>query len=261
MLLQDVATPDAPATPPPVPTTPPTTLTRGRWVDARGGLRTYRTVVRLADGTEGPWIVVRVPVARLRFSVVRTEADRLASGLRAPNLVSMVAGYFERDKQPSGVLEANRVIHGQHHAHAGSGLFVVRDGRARVLAASSPQPEWAGSELVVQCGPRLVEAGPTVGVYADRGERFARAAACIRDGGATVDFIVTWSSADSLRGPGLYAFALALAGPSPAGDASGCETALNLDGGPSAGVQVDGSPEASHAPIGPVPWAIVVAPR
>lgn len=260
-ILQDVIVPDAPATPPPVPTAAPTTLARGRWVDSPLGFRTHRAVVRLADGTEGPWITVRVPVARLRFGVMRTESDRLASGLRAPNRIAMVAGYFERDKQPSGVLEANRVIHGQHHSHAGSGLFVVRDGRARVIAASSPQSEWAGSELVVQCGPRLVEAGPTVGVYADRGERFARAAACIRDGGATVDFIVTWSSAEALRGPGLYAFALALAGPSPAGDATGCETALNLDGGPSAGIHVDGVTEASHAPIGPVPWAIVLAPR
>jgi uncharacterized protein YigE (DUF2233 family) len=260
-LVQDVVVADVPATPPPVPTAPPTIVTRGRWVESRLGFRTHRAVVRLADGSEGPWITVRVPISRMRFDALRTENDRLASGLRAPNRIAMVAGYFERDKRPSGVLEANRVIHGQQHSHAGSGLFVVRDGRARVIAASSAQSEWAGSELAVQCGPRLVEPGPVVGVYADRGERFARAAACIRDGGATVDFIVTWSSADALRGPGLYAFALALAGPSPAGDATGCETALNLDGGPSAGIMVDGVPEASHPPIGPVPWAIVLGPR
>jgi uncharacterized protein YigE (DUF2233 family) len=249
------------ATPPPVPLSPPVIVSRGRWSSAFDGVRYHRAIVRLADGTEGPWLTVRVATARFRFSAARTAGDRLVTALRAPQRLAVVAGFFERDKQPSGVLETQGVIYGQYHSHAGSGLLVVRDGRAQVIAASAPQSQWAGSELVVQCGPRLVEQGPTVGVYGDRGDRFARAAACVRDQGATVDFIVTWSQRDPLRGPGLLAFAQALAGPSPAGDATGCDVALNLDGGPSAGLHVDGSPEASHAPIGPVPWAIVLAPR
>lgn len=263
MLLLDAG--EADATParaaPPVPTAPPTILSRGTWRSAGRGLRVHRSVVRLADGTEGPWITLRVSVPEVRFGATRTADDRLASALRAPALASIVAGYFERDKTPSGVLESNGTVHGQHHAHAGSGLLLVREQRASVLPASTPNSEWGGAELVVQCGPRLVEAGPTVGVLSDRGDRYARAAACVRDGGRTVDFVVTWSSAEPLRGPGLLAFALALAGPSPAGDTNGCEVALNLDGGPSAGLHINGPSEGSHAPVGPVPWAIVLSAR
>jgi uncharacterized protein YigE (DUF2233 family) len=224
-------------------------------------VRAHRATVRLADGTEGPWLTVRVSLPAVRFGVARTVEDRLATAVRAPALAAVVAGFFERDKSPSGVLEAGGTVHGQHHAHAGSGLLVVRDGRAQVLAATAPESAWARSELVVQCGPRLVEPGPVVGILSDRGDRFARAAACVRDGGATVDFVVTWSSAEALRGPGLLAFASALAGPSPAGDPAGCEVALNLDGGPSAGIVLDGPSELSHPPVGPVPWAIVLSRR
>ncbi len=263
-LFQDVVEPDAPRTPPPIPTRAPTIVTRGRWTDVAPGMRVQRAVVRLDDDPQGPelqWITLRTTIAQVRYGAAATVTDQLGAVVRAPVRASVVAGFFERDKHPSGVLEAAGQVLGQHHLHAGSGIFVVRDGRARVVPASSPQSEWSRADLAVQCGPRLVEPGPVIGVYGDRGDRYARAAACVRDRGATVDFIVTWSAAEPLRGPGLLAFAKALAGPSPAGDETGCESALNLDGGPSAGIVVDRSEAGSHPAVGPVPWAIVLAAR
>ncbi len=263
-LFQDVVELDAPRTPPPVPTRAPLITAHGRWSEVAPGMRVHRAMIRLESAGENmdlAWITLRTTVARVRYGAAATVTDQLGSAVRAPVRASVVAGFFERDKSPSGVLEAAGQVLGQHHLHAGSGILVVRDGRARVIAASSPLSEWSRADLAVQCGPRLVEAGPTIGVYSDRGDRYARAAACVRDGGATVDFIVTWSMAEPLRGPGLLSFAQALAGPSPAGDATGCEVALNLDGGPSAGVVVDRSDVGSHPAVGPVPWAIVLAAR
>lgn len=263
-LFQDVIEPDVNRAPPPVPTRAPTVLSRGRWSDVAPGMRVHRASIRLESGAESmelAWITLRTTVAAVRYGAAATVTDQLGAVVRAPVRASVVAGFFESDKRPSGILEAGGQVLGQHQLNAGSGLFFVRDGRARIIAANSPQSEWARADLAVQCGPRLVEAGPTVGVYSDRGDRYARAAACVRDGGATVDFIVTWSPSAPLRGPGLLAFAQALAGPSPAGDATGCEMALNLDGGPSAGIMVERSEAGSHPAVGPVPWAIVLAPR
>jgi hypothetical protein len=264
LLVQDVVEQDAPRVAPPIPTQPPTIVTRGRWTDVARGLRVHRSTIRALDNGQAmelAWITLRATVADVRFGAAATVTGQLGAAVRAPIRAAIVAGFFESDKRPSGILEAGGQVLGQHHLHAGSGVLVVRDGRARVVAAASAEREWAGADLAVQCGPRLVEAGPAVGVYSDRGDRYARAAACVRDGGATVDFIVTWSLSQPLRGPGLLSFAQLLAGPSPAGDATGCEVALNLDGGPSAGIVVDRSDIGSHPAVGPVPWAIVLAPR
>lgn len=263
-LPSEVVEQDALRIAPPVPTQPPTIVVRGRWTDVARGMRVHRTTIRVLDHgqpMELAWITLRVTVADVRFGAAATVTDQLGSVVRAPIRAAVVAGFFESNKQPSGILESGGQVFGQHHVRAGSGVFVVRDGRARVIAATANEHEWAGADLAVQCGPRLVEPGPTVGVYSDRGDRYARAAACVRDGGATVDFIVTWSPSQPMRGPGLLSFAQLLAGPSPAGDATGCEVALNLDGGPSAGIVVDRSDSGSHPALGPVPWAIVLAPR
>ena len=62
-----------------------------------------------------------------------------------------------------------------------------------------------------------------------------------------------------LRGPGLQWLARRLAGPSPTGDPTGCERALNLDGGPSTGFRLAGS--TGHEPLGPTPWLLTASAR
>jgi hypothetical protein len=112
--------------------------------------------------------------------------------------------------------------------------------------------------LAVQCGPRLVEHDGTIGIHRDDGRRYARTAACVREGGRTLDFVLVWNAGDPMRGPGLLSFArMLLASPSFVGDAAPCERALNLDGGPSTGAFVRGRPALSHDALGPVPFALV----
>jgi uncharacterized protein YigE (DUF2233 family) len=140
----------------------------------------------------------------------------------------------------------------------GSGTLVVRENRAELVDAAAPLPPAPRIDLAVQCGPRLVERDGSPGIYRDDGQRYARTAACIRDDGRTLDIVVTWTRDAPMRGPGLYNFARLLAAASPVGDPRGCAAALNLDGGPSTGVWTRDAPAASHAPLGPVPWILVV---
>ena len=59
-------------------------------------------------------------------------------------------------------------------------------------------------------------------------------------------------------GPGLLQLARWLSEPLAPGEASGCEAALNLDGGPSTGFIVRGPPALFREPLGPVPFALVL---
>ncbi|MDP3276382.1 MAG: phosphodiester glycosidase family protein [Deltaproteobacteria bacterium] len=238
------------------------TLSREPWVTIAPGLRAMRARVRFSDETEAEWVVLRANLATVQLRAVRSPEEQLQQALAPNALAAIVAGFFDHDKRPSGVLVSGAEVLSPYRVGGGTGVLVIRDQSARLRASiDEAQSPTQRAELAVQCGPRLVEPGGIMGIRSDRGDRFARAAACIRDRGQTLDFVVTWSEEAPMRGPGLYAFAQALAGPSPSGDLQGCEAALNLDGGPSAGAHVRHSAQHSHAPLGPVPWAIVLQPR
>jgi hypothetical protein len=136
--------------------------------------------------------------------------------------------------------------------------LLVADGRAR-LASSEKLPSTEGIELAVQCGPRLIEPGGAIGIYHDDGKRAARTAACIREEGRELDLVLAWTRNSDRDGPGLLELARWLAAPIAQGDRSGCESALNLDGGPSTGVYFRDFPDRLRKPFGPVPWALVIA--
>lgn len=246
------ARPAARPAPAPAPAPPPT------WNVAAPGL-SWATVDPGFDESRLRWAVIRVDLARWSLRVERSPDDRVAGLAGDPGVAAAVnAGFFEPDLSPSGMLVCRGVTLGRRAPRGGSGLFTVRAGVASVEAADA-QPEDFGGELAVQCGPRLVEEGGVVGVHRDDGRRFARTAACVRDGGRTVDLIATWNPDDPVRGPGLLWFARRLAVPSPTGDARGCDRALNLDGGPSTGLYVRGGD--GHPATGPTPWLLTVRAR
>jgi hypothetical protein len=188
--------------------------------------------------------------------VERVRQDTFSELTLDPGVLAAVdAGFFERDRAPSGlVVSGGRLLHGAAHA-GGSGGLEVSSGVARVVPSAGYT---RGSPLALQCGPRLVEPGGLVGIRRDDGERFARTAACVRAEGRTLDLVVTWAVTSPLRGPGLLRFAQRLAGPSPVGDPEGCALALNLDGGPSTAMYVRGARGTHHGPQGPTPWALLV---
>lgn len=205
------------------------------------------------------WTVLRLDLARWSLRVERSPDDSVAGLASDPRVVAAVNGpYFEPDHSPSGLLISAGVTLGRYAPRGGTGVFTVRRGRASVEAAAGFPEDFAG-ELAVQCGPRLVEEGGIVGVHRDDGRRFARTAACVRDGGRTLDLVLTWDLDAPMRGPGLLWLARRLAGPSPTGDPVGCERALNLDGGPSTGFRLAGAP--GHSPLGPTPWLLTARAR
>ncbi|MEI8255422.1 MAG: phosphodiester glycosidase family protein, partial [Deltaproteobacteria bacterium] len=176
-------------------------------------------------------------------------------------LFAVDAGFFTEDMRPSGTLISRGVSLGSADARGGSGVLVIRRGRAELLESAAPPSTEPSIDLAVQCGPRLVERDGTVGIHRDDGRRFARTGACLRDDGRTLDVVIAYWRDDPMRGPGLLGFSQRLAAPSAVGDPRGCESALNLDGGPSTGVYVRGAPAASHDAIGPVPYALAVRAR
>lgn len=208
------------------------------------------------------WVVARIDLARARLAIVRSTNDRPDGVAPLDDVVFAVnAGFFQPGGAPSGLVASGGDVLGQPEARGGSGVLVVDDGRARLLPRESLDGgvAWHRAAIALQCGPRLIEADGSVGIYRDDGYRFARTVACIRDRGRTLDLIATWQVDDPLRGPGLWSLARRLAGRTPTGDPP-CEAALNLDGGPSTGLvarDLRGAWRFARDPVGPTPWLLV----
>lgn len=211
------------------------------------------------------WVVARLDLRRANLQVYRAVNTRVGDGLFDPRvLLAFNAGFFEPDHRPSGVLRSGGRGWGEAGPAGGSGLLVVHQGVGRIVSRERLDGgvPYAPEDLVVQCGPRLVEPGGQVGVYRDDGRRFARTALCLRDQGRTLDVITTWAQGAPLRGPGLLHLAQRL-GRSDATAPRGCEAALNLDGGPSTGVSARagrGRWTFVHDAVGPTPWLLVARP-
>jgi hypothetical protein len=132
----------------------------------------------------------------------------------------------------------------------------VQGSRAELIARDDALPPKL--EFAVQCGPRLIERDGSVGIHRNDEKRAARTAACVRDGGQRLDLIIAFTPEQPGDGPTLFELARRLSMPLAAGDPSGCEAALNLDGGPSTGMMVPVVPELRYDPVGPVPFALTV---
>jgi len=216
-----------------------------------------------SDGEAHDWTVVRIDLSVHRLQVRARGEAPFAELLDAPDvLVAANGGFFDPELRASGLLMSEGVALARERPGGGSGLLVIAQGRAALQARGTRLPPKA--DFAVQCGPRLIETDGAIGIRSDDGQRAARTAACIRDRGRELDWVVATSKRHLGSGPGLLQLAHWLAEPLARGEVSGCEAALNLDGGPSTAVVVAGAPELFRAPLGPVPFALVVprpAPR
>jgi len=211
-----------------------------------------------AEGHEHEWLVTRIDLQQHRLQA-RALGDAPFARLldEAGVLVAVNGGFFAPNLEPSGLLLSGGSLLGRARSGGGSGVLAVAEQRARLLKRGEALPE--GADFAVQCGPRLIEPGGALGIHSDDGQRAARTAACIREAGRELDLVVTLRKGHLGGGPGLLQLAQWLAGPLAPGDASGCEAALNLDGRPSTDVVVAGRPELVRLPLGPVPFALLVA--
>ncbi len=201
--------------------------------------------------------VVRLDLAAVELGLRELPEHRFRPTLEAPDVeVAFNAGFFEPDFSPSGwMVLAGREL-APARAAGGSGVLVVDDGRARLVDYATLEPDPRELDFAIQCGPRLVEPDGTIGITRDAGQRAARTALCIRDRGRTLDVVVAHRRS-GYGGPGLRTLAEWLAGGLVPGE-TGCEAALNLDGGPSTALVVRGFDAARRLPPGPVVWAITV---
>ena len=248
--VRDAAPPPRAATPAPAAASVFQTLAAGLSV-----LADTRTD---AEGLEHEWIVARIDLRQHRPQVRALGALPFARLLAdAGVLVAVNGGFFDLNLRASGLLLSGGSLLARERAGGGSGVLAVANQRAHLLKRGEPLPR--GTDFSMQCGPRLIEAGGAVGIRSDDGQRAARTAACIREAGRELDLVVTQRKGHLGGGPSLLQLAQWLAGPLAPGEPSGCDAALNLDGGPSTGIIVAGLPELERLPLGPVPFALVVA--
>jgi uncharacterized protein YigE (DUF2233 family) len=214
---------------------------------------------RLTDstGVDHEWRVARVDLSRSRLRIRAVESRNLADLLQDANLALAVnGGFFDRDLSASGLLISAGTKLAETRRGGGSGILIVRDSRAELIGREDTLPPKL--DFALQCGPRLIERDGSVGIHRNDEKRAARTVACVRDGGRQLDLIVAFTPERRGDGPTLFELAQRLSMPLAADDQSGCEAALNLDGGPSTGMVVPAAPELRYDPVGPVPFALVV---
>jgi uncharacterized protein YigE (DUF2233 family) len=210
-------------------------------------------------GHQTVWVVVRADLSRTRLQVQRPRHARLENFESDRGVLAAInGGFFDADESPSGWLVSDGVTLSQPTRGGGSGFIVIAGGRARLLENGQGTAPPVDVELAVQCGPRLIEPGGRIGMRGDDGKRAARTALCVRRDGQELDFTLAWTRNSDRDGPTLFQMAAWLAGPVVSGDASGCEAALNLDGGPSTGLYLRDQPELAHRSFGRVPFALVL---
>ena len=144
-------------------------------------------------------------------------------------------GFFGPDGKAVGLAISKGNVLSRFSKQMSGGVLTTDGERAQLYAAEAFDIADGGlgdageSAFAVQCKPRLV-VGSAPNIKTDDGKRAERTALCLRNGGRIVDvFIIRRSEDGESPGPSLFAFARFL-------HRSGCESALNLDGGPSTGV-------------------------
>lgn len=172
-------------------------------------------------------------VAEARFDVVDLGMGRDLEGALARTAASLAinGGYFAPSTQAEGlVLTAGRTLSPFVPA-LGGGVLVVRGGRAEVVDATNFSPP-READFAIQARPRLV-VGSTVNLRGDDGRKAERTALCVRDDGRRIEAIFAHGKGPLPGGPTLTMLAEMLV-------SRGCESALNLDGGPSSGAAWQG---------------------
>jgi Phosphodiester glycosidase len=165
-----------------------------------------------------------LPLAGLRVEVVDLGyitplADALGDGEVIVN--GGFWGFTRNDRRIIGLLAAGGKQFSPLRGSLDGGVLQLHRGLATIAASRGFQGE-PQADLALQCRPRLVQAQALIPEL-NAHSRAARTAACVRDGGHTLELYLT--EPEEL-GPSLHDLAVWLL-------AQGCEHALNFDGGPS----------------------------
>jgi hypothetical protein len=157
-------------------------------------------------------------------------------------------GFFDPRGHPIGLAVSDGKVLSDFSPGMSGGVLWIRDGVAHLTATEDYRT--GAVDFAVQCRPRLV-VGSRVNIRSDDGRRAPRTAICIRSSGQSLELDMAGDDGDD-AGPTLRELASELAD-------SGCEEALNLDGGPSTGWAAREEGGLSFdPPRGPVRHAVVV---
>ena len=231
------------------------------WQALARGVTVYRETRADSSGVQTRWLVARLDLEHVALRALPVNEHRLESLAARPEvLLAVNGGFFEPNLEASGLLVSEqRLLHGWQE-RGGSGVLSVRAGRASV--SSEPPRALSQLELAMQCGPRLIEADGTLGIARDDRKRAERTAVCMRRQGRELDLVLAYATDRARDGPSLLQLAQWLAAPLTPLDETGCESALNLDGGPSTGLVAPALMATDwRLPRGPVPWALAVLAR
>ena len=164
----------------------------------------------------------------LRAAQQKAETGNFAADLvEDGDVFAINGGYFERDingnLSSSGLLIIDGRTVAEVHERAGSGIIFADTDKVGIAYRQELQ-ERSQLRHAIQVGPVLVDPGGKKGIYKNVGGRFNRSAICLRDESFTA-FVVEG---------GISLFQLADLLSLPRSDGGfGCDTAINLDGGPS----------------------------
>lgn len=230
----------------PSPTPPP-----AAWQTVRPGLEFYRSPARVNDA-DNVVVAVRINPASATFKV--TYAPNAPKGVKdwlavSGGAVAINGGYYTPQNTPLGLLISDGALAGQTYRGFG-GMFSVRDGKPAVQWLAK-QPYAADKKITqaAQSYPMLVWNGKKIEVIDDAGRRSFRSFIGMDKQGRVIlgaAIVPLWTLTDLaqyLDDEPLFAL----------------DTALNLDGGGSTGIWVNGVSEALLMDsFDPVPSVIVV---
>ncbi|MCS7059803.1 MAG: phosphodiester glycosidase family protein [Anaerolineae bacterium] len=218
---------------------------------------------RLSSVAVGEWMdrlaLLRIDPARAEFRVryapdmPQTVRDWHMQTLITEGAVAVInAGFFNANNENTGLLITDGQTHGQSYRGFG-GMFFIQEGRPSLIwLAEQPYQPDSHITQAVQSFPMLVRAGRALDGVPNSGRPSRRSFVGIDRQGWVILGVTTmpiWS---------LTALADYLAGASDLA----LDSALNLDGGGSAGMWVRGVADGLLVnSIDPVPAVIVVIPR
>lgn len=207
------------------------------------GLDRLEAMLRRGDRTAGRLVALYFDPARIDASLALNAEAAPISALEPDALAVANAGFFTPERHATGLLVSGGRVLSPFVARAGSagsGVFLIEDGVARLLPRDQvKRRSFERSTLAIQAGPRIIEPGGGPGIVSDDGARANRTViGATADGRAIIAVVLgptSWTT-----GPSLYELQRVL-GPEGIGRRAAdleFKFALNLDGGPSTGMQV-----------------------
>jgi len=237
---------------------PLTIVDRGTWTEIEPGMELHEIVVtRPRNLSDVRLVALRLDPARYDFAVEVAPGFEWVSesAIEASAGAAINGGYFDARGNPLGLLITNgRQISGELARAPGRAVFGIRDGTPFVADAAGMALD--GVVEALQTTPLLVREGVEVEGFDEPWRVDRRASVCV-DWDGRVVFAVT----DTLLNGLSFSEMAHLMARDVGRGGLGCRNGMNLDGGTSAQLWVDGHPEAWVPGYTEVPVILLALPR